>query len=89
MTLSHPPLPQASGAPNSQWGTPCDVKETTGRGPTSRSARPELSKPVGPETSVLWACCLPSLKPGGTREDCQGEGTRLGTEGRWWQLEAM
>ena len=45
----------------------------------------------------LWTFCPFALLPaklGAWRDEsawegCQGEGTGLGTEGRWWQLEAM
>lgn len=72
-----------SGAPHVVWRRLLDGV------PPSGQLGPEPSKPVGPETSVPPSCYLPSLQPGGTREAGQGEGTGLGTEGRWWQLEAM
>lgn len=86
-----PPLQQASRAPNPHWGTPHGAEETPGHVPTGGRLRSELSKSVGPGPSVPQSHFLPSLEPGGTSQlrKPAREGTRPGTEGRWWQLEAM
>lgn len=42
-----------------------------------------------PCNSVLLSAKLMAWRDKSAQEACQGKGTGMGTEGRWWQLEAM
>ena len=85
------PLYQARRAPNPLWAHHMVLRRLLDRVPP-RSAETRAVQARWPCTfcpSALLPAKLRAWRDESAWEACQGEGTGLGTEGRWWQLEAM